>query len=62
MTDSREHKCPRCGASLPTVTVKVPVYIEHLSLVSGQLVSEMIPVSYEEHEEPGECFRCTGSY
>ena len=61
MSDSREHKCPRCGASLLTVTVKKPTY-HYETRGTAALSPQLVNVTYEEHEEPGECFRCTGSY
>lgn len=49
-------KCPRCGAALKVVEVKVPIKVTH---------AEDMPVSvvrYEIREEVSDCPRCTGSY
>lgn len=62
MSESRDHICPRCGSYLPTVTVKVPVYLDHLSQRAGEIVRETVLTHYEEREEVAECVRCTGSY
>lgn len=68
MSDSRDHKCPRCGAPLPTVTVQKPVpYPTSITFdpeppkVIGEDAKHILH-RYETVEEPGECFRCTGSY
>ncbi len=58
MSDSRDHKCPRCGAPLPTVTVQKPVYVDFFTLTDGVPSSSRELLRYETVEEPGGCFRC----
>lgn len=58
MRDS-EHRCPRCGGYLPTVTVWVPVYAD---VVTYGAHPTPILARYEEREEVAECVRCTGAY
>ena len=60
MSESRDHKCPRCGGYLPTVTVRVPVYVEHASLSSVGPIK--VFAGYEDREEVADCVRCTGGY
>ena len=62
MSESRDHKCPRCGTHLPTVTVRVPVYLDHMHFKDGVIVENRILARYEEVEEVAECVRCTGAY
>ena len=54
--------CPRCGGYLPTVTVRVPVYLDHMSMENGRLIEVRVIARYEEREEVAECVRCTGAY
>lgn len=63
MSDSK-HTCPRCGASLPTRTVQIPVYTNNAftDFTSDHVVNEDIISHYNEVEEVADCFRCTGSY
>ncbi len=60
MRESRNHHCPRCGAYLPTVTVKVPVYVTHRDHEQALPIQEF--VGYEDREEVSECVRCNGAY
>ena len=59
MSDS-EHRCPRCGTYLPTVTVRKPVYDEFGTTAMRE--PQTVLLRYEEHEEIADCIRCTGSY
>lgn len=52
--------CPRCGNTLPTTRVRVPVYIDHEDLESG--FRDRILVGYDWEDEIGDCVRCTGGY
>lgn len=63
MSESRDHKCPRCGGYLPTVTVRVPVYanMSHMNIPAGAWPTPIVS-RYEEREEVAECVRCTGGY
>lgn len=62
MSESRDHKCPRCGGYLPTVTVRVPVYLDHMYFEGGEIINNRVLTRYEEVEEVVECVRCTGAY
>lgn len=60
MSESRDHKCPRCGGYLATVTVRVPVYEEMPTGGGGTPIDVLL--RYEDREEVAECVRCTGAY
>ena len=60
MSESRDHKCPRCGSYLPTVTVRVPVYATRKGHEQALPIQEL--TGYEDREEVSECVRCTGAY
>ena len=60
MTD-RDHKCPRCGGFLPTVTVKKLVIGPGEILIDGVKVGTSDGI-YREVEEVADCVRCTGGY
>ncbi len=62
MSESRDHKCPRCGGYLATVTVWVPVYLDHMHFEDGEIIENRVLTRYEEREEVAECVRCTGGY
>ena len=62
MSESRDHICPRCGSYLPTVTVRVPVYVDLTFIGQDKPARNDIIARYEEREEVAECVRCTGSY
>ena len=62
MSESRDHKCPRCGSYLPTVTVLVPVYLDHMHFEGGEIIENRVLTRYDEREEVAECVRCTGAY
>jgi len=54
-------RCPRCGAELKTVEVKVPVYHEvQPGFIEGYHFK--VIARYETREEVADCVRCTGSY
>lgn len=54
----KDNYCPRCGAWLPTVTVRVPVKLPAVA-AGGHSTAPII--RYEEREEVADCIRCTGS-
>lgn len=62
MSESRDHICPRCGSYLPTVTVRVPVYVDRTCIGEDKPHLENIIARYEDREEVADCVRCTGSY
>lgn len=62
MSESRDHKCLRCGGYLPTITVRVPVYVDYAHFKGGEIVESQVLARYEEREEVGDCVRCTGGY
>ena len=61
---TQDPRCGRCGAPLKTVTVKVPVYIEHQSAERAARGEppEKVLARYDEEQEVSDCPRCTGSY
>lgn len=62
MTGHQEHKCWRCGTSLKIETVKVPVYLDHLSMKDGEIVKTRVLAHYKDREEVSDCPRCMGAY
>ena len=62
MTDREEGRCPRCGTPLRQETVKKPVYLDHLSVVDGEIREDRVLARYEEEIEWSDCPRCTGAY
>lgn len=62
MTEQHESRCHRCGSPLRTVTVKVPVYLDHMAIVNGKLEEQRVLARYDEQEETADCVRCTGAY
>lgn len=63
MTD-QDHKCPRCGHTLKTVTVQVPVYDEHQTRQREGIGAPPLRslIGYEDQEELADCIRCLGAY
>lgn len=59
---TQEYKCWRCGTALKVETVKVPVYLDHLSMKGGEIVKTRVLAHYEDREEVSDCPRCTGAY
>lgn len=59
-----EHRCTRCGTYLPTVTVRVPVFVDVLAHdgTGRDLGATRVIERYGEREEIADCIRCTGSY
>lgn len=55
---TQDHRCPRCGAPLPVVTVQVPRY-EECATPEGL---EHVFMGYDDKEELADCVRCTGAY
>lgn len=59
---TQEHKCWRCGTALKVGTVMVPVYLDHLSMKDGEIVTTKVLTHYENREEVSDCPRCMGAY
>lgn len=60
MTD---HRCARCGTTLKTETVQVPVYLDlDTSETPATGKVERVLARYEDHEEVSDCPRCQGAY
>lgn len=63
MTELREQRCPRCGGYLKVIVVRKPIWSEMpATWVEASAPSAVSPVQFEEVEEVGDCFRCTGAY
>lgn len=62
MSESRDHKCPRCGGYLATVTVRVPVTKHEIVDLDTHHNGFMEFTRYEDREEVADCVRCTGGY
>lgn len=57
---SEEHTCPRCGAPLKMVSVRVLARSATSTINSPWEMN--YDKEYEERQEPSDCVRCTGSY
>lgn len=57
---SEEHTCPRCGAPLKMVSVRVPALSGPNTI--NPLGEPNYHNEYEERQEPSDCVRCTGGY
>lgn len=63
MTHS-DPRCPMCAMPLKTVSVQVPVYLEHQTAerATAGLPPEKILARYDTEEDVQDCPRCQGAY
>lgn len=56
------HICDRCGEELKVITVRVPVYLDHMYFKDGEIIENRVLTRYDEEEQVCDCPRCHGAY